>query len=92
MRPPSPSPSACSQATFSGFGFVNSDNVFRVCDQPHPKLVAEMVGSCIQGNIDAAYIKMKVKVTPGRSSSRGCGVLSLISGRLSLYLSRRAPG
>lgn len=39
---------------------MSPDNVFRVCDQPHPKLIAEMVVSCIQGNIDAAYTRMKV--------------------------------
>ena len=25
------------QATHSGFGFISSDNVFQVCDQPQPE-------------------------------------------------------
>ncbi|GAX74242.1 hypothetical protein CEUSTIGMA_g1691.t1 [Chlamydomonas eustigma] len=57
------------QATFSGFGFVNTDNVFRVCDQPHPKTVAEMVGYCIQGNIDEAYKRMKSLCDMGYSAT-----------------------
>lgn len=43
------------QSTHSGFGFVNRDNVFKVCDQPHPLLVKNIVASCVSGNIDAAY-------------------------------------
>jgi len=30
----------------SGFRLVNRENVFRVCDQPHPLLVKEIVGHC----------------------------------------------
>ena len=26
-----------------GFGFVKSENVFKVCDEPHPLLVKEML-------------------------------------------------
>uniref|UniRef100_A0A670JK92 Replication factor C subunit 2 n=1 Tax=Podarcis muralis TaxID=64176 RepID=A0A670JK92_PODMU len=43
------------QSTHSGFGFVNSENVFKVCDEPHPLLVKEMIGHCISANIDEAY-------------------------------------
>jgi replication factor C subunit 2/4 len=27
------------QATAAGFGSINRDNVFKVCDQPHPDLM-----------------------------------------------------
>jgi replication factor C subunit 2/4 len=27
------------QSTHAGFGFISADNVFRVCDQPHPVIV-----------------------------------------------------
>ncbi|XP_063153703.1 replication factor C subunit 2 isoform X2 [Candoia aspera] len=43
------------QSTHSGFGFINSENVFKVCDEPHPLLVKEMIGHCINANIDEAY-------------------------------------
>ena len=42
------------QSTHSGFGFVSGDNVFKVCDQPHPIIVQAMVRSCNKGDIDAA--------------------------------------
>ncbi|XP_043910797.1 replication factor C subunit 2, partial [Protopterus annectens] len=43
------------QSTHSGFGFVNSENVFKVCDEPHPLLVKEMIQHCVNANIDEAY-------------------------------------
>lgn len=43
------------QSTVAGFGFVNPENVFKVCDEPHPLLVKEMLNHCIQSNIDEAY-------------------------------------
>jgi len=43
------------QSTFYGFSLVNSENVFKVCDEPHPLLVKEMLKSCINADIDEAY-------------------------------------
>ncbi|XP_031169038.2 replication factor C subunit 2-like [Sander lucioperca] len=43
------------QSTHSGFGFINSENVFKVCDEPHPLLVKGMLEHCVAGNIDEAY-------------------------------------
>nr|XP_046253665.1 replication factor C subunit 2 [Scatophagus argus] len=43
------------QSTNSGFGYINSENVFKVCDEPHPLLVKSMLGHCVDGNIDEAY-------------------------------------
>ena len=37
------------QATHSGFGFVNQENVFKVCDQPHPQIVVDCVAMLPQG-------------------------------------------
>ena len=34
------------QATHAGFGLVNSENVFKVCDQPHPLIVQQVVYAC----------------------------------------------
>jgi replication factor C subunit 2/4 len=42
------------QATKAGFGFVSSANVFKVCDQPHPKVVREIVQACFQADIAKA--------------------------------------
>lgn len=38
-----------------GFGHVNSENVFKVCDEPHPLLVKEMLQHCVAGDIEKAY-------------------------------------
>lgn len=43
------------QSTHNGFGHVNSENVFKVCDEPHPLLVKEMLEHCTQGDISKAY-------------------------------------
>jgi replication factor C subunit 2/4 len=42
------------QSTWSGFGFVNGDNVFRVVDSPHPVKVQAMIKACWEGKLDAA--------------------------------------
>ncbi|VDI75613.1 replication factor C subunit 2/4 [Mytilus galloprovincialis] len=46
------------QSTFQGFGHVNSENVFKVCDEPHPVLIKDMLQHCVNGNIDEAYKTM----------------------------------
>lgn len=43
------------QSTFNGFGHVSSENVFKVCDEPHPIMVEEMLQHCIKGDIANAY-------------------------------------
>ncbi|CAH0548802.1 unnamed protein product [Brassicogethes aeneus] len=43
------------QSTFNGFSIVNQENVFKVCDEPHPLLVKEMLNHCIAGDIRKAY-------------------------------------
>jgi len=46
------------QSTFSGFGFVSGDNVFKVCDQPHPILVQAIIRACVKSNIESAMEKL----------------------------------
>lgn len=48
------------QSTWNGFRHVDSINVFKVCDEPHPLLVKEMLLECVDQNISKAY---KVKTT-----------------------------
>merc|ERR1719365_408938 len=43
------------QSTHEGFGFVKSENVFKVCDEPHPLLIKDMLDHCIKADIDQAY-------------------------------------
>ncbi|MCJ1313663.1 replication factor C subunit 4 [Agyrium rufum] len=42
------------QSTFSGFGLVSGDNVFRVVDSPHPVKVQAMIKACWEGKVDVA--------------------------------------
>ncbi|XP_071944285.1 replication factor C subunit 2-like [Antedon mediterranea] len=46
------------QSTHSGFGHVSPENVFKVCDEPHPSAIRDMLDHCIAGNIDEAYTIM----------------------------------
>ena len=47
------------QATHSGFSLINQDNVFKVCDQPHPILVGNLISHCLSAELDGAYGVMK---------------------------------
>lgn len=40
------------QSTVAGFGLVNGENVFRVCDQPHPIAIKILLKDCDKGNIE----------------------------------------
>eukprot|EP00002_Diphylleia_rotans_P027703 TRINITY_DN5561_c0_g1_i4.p1 TRINITY_DN5561_c0_g1~~TRINITY_DN5561_c0_g1_i4.p1 ORF type:complete len:305 (+),score=68.33 TRINITY_DN5561_c0_g1_i4:45-959(+) len=42
------------QSTHAGMALVDADNVFKICDQPHPKLVRSIIESCLQGSLDEA--------------------------------------
>ncbi|EGO05345.1 hypothetical protein SERLA73DRAFT_174456 [Serpula lacrymans var. lacrymans S7.3] len=46
------------QSTHSGFGFVSGENVFKVCDQPHPVIVQSIIRACLKGDIDGAMGKL----------------------------------
>lgn len=37
------------QSTFAGFGMVNPENVFKVCDQPHPTHVHKLLKHAVAG-------------------------------------------
>ena len=43
------------QATFAGFNLVNRDNVFKVCDQPHPALLQSVLEKCKVGDVFGAH-------------------------------------
>ncbi|CAO1632146.1 unnamed protein product [Jaminaea pallidilutea] len=42
------------QSTFTGLGIVTADNVFKVCDQPHPITIRAILTACHQGDIEKA--------------------------------------
>jgi replication factor C subunit 2/4 len=47
------------QSTHAGFDFVSPDAVFKVCDQPHPVTIEDIISSCRKGDIDAAMKKLQ---------------------------------
>ncbi|KAJ2490606.1 phosphatidylcholine and lysophosphatidylcholine phospholipase [Coemansia sp. RSA 2050] len=56
------------QSTTSGFGLITPDNVFRVCDQPHPVIIRKMLESCGRGEVDDAVACITVLWTQGYSA------------------------
>ncbi|CAO2822020.1 unnamed protein product [Amaranthus hypochondriacus] len=47
------------QATYSGFRFVSQKNVFKVCDQPHPLHVKNIIRNVREGKFDDACGSLK---------------------------------
>merc|ERR1712060_21734 len=35
-------------------GFISNENVFKVCDQPHPQLVKQAIRSCVSADFPGA--------------------------------------
>jgi replication factor C subunit 2/4 len=56
------------QSTHSGFGFVSGDNVFKVCDQPHPIIVQSIIRACTKGEIELAMEKLNELWNQGYSA------------------------
>lgn len=46
------------QATFAGFGYISPENVYRVCDQPHPTVISSVIENCLKGNLTEALEKL----------------------------------
>ncbi|KAI8320415.1 putative RFC4-DNA replication factor C, 37 kDa subunit [Martensiomyces pterosporus] len=56
------------QSTASGFGLISPDNVFRVCDQPHPVVIRRMLEDCGKGEIDNAVACVSLLWSQGYSA------------------------
>jgi len=57
------------QSTVSGFVYVNSENVFKVCDQPHPLVLKKIIEISLTGNIEEAHIYLDQLWSNGYSTS-----------------------
>lgn len=57
------------QSTNSGFGLISPDNVYKVCDQPHPVLVQEIIKSCTEANVENALNHLEAIWALGFSSA-----------------------
>ncbi|KAF5398689.1 Replication factor c subunit 2 [Paragonimus heterotremus] len=56
------------QSTHQGFGMVTSENVFKVCDEPHPMLVKQLLDECVKGQLSAAHKILRHLWTLGYSA------------------------
>jgi len=56
------------QSTHSGYGLVNRENVFKVCDQPHPVLVTTILESCRDQQLRKATTAMQELWNTGYSA------------------------
>jgi replication factor C subunit 2/4 len=66
------------QATWQGFGFVNAENIFKVCDQPHPTHVKEMIVHCLEAQLGKAQAKMDYLIQKGYSPQDIIGTVSKV--------------
>ncbi len=56
------------QSTHSGFNFISPENVYKVCDQPHPIVVKEMLTYCQKGEVDGALDRLRALWDQGYSA------------------------
>jgi replication factor C subunit 2/4 len=50
-------------------GIINQATVFKVCDQPHPKIISTIIDSCMVGNAKKAVDEMNKLYQSGYSAS-----------------------
>jgi replication factor C subunit 2/4 len=62
------------QSTHAGFGVVNDDNVYKVCDQPHPLVVEKILASCQLGDVTEANTHLSKLWNDGYSAIDIIGV------------------
>lgn len=63
------------QATVSGFGHVSAANVWKVCDQPHPTIVRELVDACKECDMKLAKERLEALWNSGYSASDIIGTI-----------------
>ncbi|EGG04957.1 uncharacterized protein MELLADRAFT_72257 [Melampsora larici-populina 98AG31] len=56
------------QSTVSGFEFVSSEAVFKVCDQPHPIVIKQLLAACEKGEVQTALESLDELWTQGYSA------------------------
>lgn len=56
------------QSTYAGFDKITHDTVFKVCDQPHPKLLETILAHCGKGYFRQAFTLMRKILKEGYST------------------------
>lgn len=47
------------QATFNGFSKITDENVYKVCDKPHPTIVTKIIEKCVENDLKGATVILK---------------------------------
>ena len=66
------------QCTFSGYGLVNAENVYKVCDEPHPDMMRDYFEDCVHGNLKHAFVKLDKLYKMGYSTDDILSTMSRI--------------
>uniref|UniRef100_A0A7S1TF75 AAA+ ATPase domain-containing protein n=1 Tax=Compsopogon caeruleus TaxID=31354 RepID=A0A7S1TF75_9RHOD len=48
------------QSTVNGFGMISRDNVFKVCDVPHPNIIADFLRDCQNDDLDKSIERLQI--------------------------------
>ena len=56
------------QSTHAGFGLITPAHVFKVCDQPHPVMIKDLIHHCILGDVEKAISILEIIWNQGFSS------------------------
>jgi len=63
------------QSTWSGFQFVNSENVFKICDQPNPVAIQKIIEYILKSEVDKALDGITILYDQGYSPMDIIGTL-----------------
>ena len=63
------------QSTYTGFGSVTKENVFKVCDQPHPAEVLQVIRACLAQDWAQGYDRLAGLYSKGYSCGDIVGTL-----------------
>jgi replication factor C subunit 2/4 len=77
------------QATVAGFKLVTKDNVFKVCDQPHPELMQRVLECCLKGKFESAASEINTIFTEGYNILDIIGTLTKIIQNYDMNAERR---
>jgi replication factor C subunit 2/4 len=76
----------CLQTTYNGYTIISSENVYKICDKPHPLIINNMLIECHKKNIRDALIQLNKLRDKGYCSS------DIIMGMFQTLKSSRVEG
>src|SRR5690606_28957435 len=57
------------QLTYNGYGDINPENVYKLCDKPHPIVIKDIFLACYNKNLKEAIRLLEILREKGYSSS-----------------------